>query len=132
MQRYDGDALQASNESGPLTLCIENIGQEREWIVARASDGDVTLRYHAVPEGGLQGTGTTIIPIPLNEDPPKELYRYIIEWDLIHAPVGTRTVSTLEDGPAPVEKTGLPDALTGLTFFVGPLKAYSPFEQEPG
>ena len=50
MQRYDGDALQASNESGPLTLCIENIGQEREWIVARASDGDVTLRYHAVPE----------------------------------------------------------------------------------
>ena len=150
-QRYDGGAIAASDSSGILPLYTIDGGSDgnsRHWHVKRATNGNVNVRYRAMPrivddatpigprvdlrrdQGGLQGFGITFIPVRPGGKLPKQFYNNIVEWDLSRSPPGTRAVSTLGEAPSSVQKIGPADVLSRLVYAAGPLKSY-PTATEP-
>ena len=144
-QRYDDIALQASDDSGPLSLHIcdsSDSDPQRYWLVRRPTHGDVTIQYRALPRpvdektpigprvdlrnehGGLQGSGLTVIPIPPSSASKERLYTLSVQWDLGTAPEGTRAVWTFGEGPEPVKRIGPASLLANCIYAVGPIKSY--------
>jgi predicted metalloprotease with PDZ domain len=142
-QRYDGDALTATDASGALPLTQKDAAPQsfetlRDWQVTRATSGAVTVRFRAVPRqvdagtrpgplfdlraenGGLSGAGLAFLPYPTGG----KRYRLQLHWDIRGLSAPDRVVSCLADGDASL--VGTPEALTECYYAVGPLQVYPP------
>lgn len=142
-QRYDGDAIRATDANGdvPLTSKEEPTTpflSYRDWQVSRASAGDVTLTYRAVPRavdehtrngplfdlreeaGGLDGAGFTFIAPPVAERP----YAIHLHWDLSDMPAGSRGIWTFGEGDVSVVQPA--EELATSFYYAGPVKSYPP------
>lgn len=138
--RYDGNALQASDEQGALPLAIEDEPPTPQWIyrdwkISRPTVGDVVLTYHAPSRhvtaatnngplfdlreeaGGFAGAGIGFLALPTKEGP----WRISLKWDLSDAPAGSRAEWSLGDGD--VEVTAPAETLGYSYYMVGPLKS---------
>jgi carboxypeptidase C (cathepsin A) len=141
--RYDGNALQASDDEGPLSLTQRDgtarpFGTDRDWLVTRATSGPVTVRFRIPPRqvdantrpgplfdlraesGGLMGSGLTFLPHPLT----RNLYHIQLTWDLSTAPPTDRGMSCFGDGNVRFDAIG--EALASCYYAVGPLQVYPP------
>lgn len=139
--RYDGDALTARDDRGPLPLVQTEQpptpqGVYRQWSTTRATAGDVVVSYKAPPRvvtastnngplfdlrkesGGFMGAGVGFLATPMGEGP----YSVNLKWDLADAPTGSRGVWTHGEGDV---KVVLPaEALAFSYYGVGPLRSY--------
>ena len=141
--RYDGDALQAADEEGPLPLtqrdsAPRSFGTDRDWLTSRATSGPVTIRFRITPRrvdantrpgplfdlraesGGLMGSGLTFLPHPLADSP----YHIQLTWDLSALPPTHHAVSCFGDGNREFDATG--EGLASCYYAVGPLQVYPP------
>jgi len=139
--RYDGDALTARDDQGPVPLVQSEEpptpqGVYRRWSVSRATVGDVVVRYRAPPRrvtaatnngplfdlrqeaGGFMGAGVGFVATPIKAGP----YRVHLHWDLSGAPAGA--FGTWSFGEGDVDKVLAADQLAFSYYGVGPLKAY--------
>lgn len=139
-QRYDGDAVQASDASGALPLTISDEPSTpflsyRDWHVSRATSGDVTLIYRAVPRavdehtrngplfdlreeaGGLDGAGFTFIAPPVAKAP----YAIHLHWDMSDMPAGSRGIWSFGEGDVSVVKPA--EELATTFYYAGPVKS---------
>lgn len=142
-QRYDGDAIKASDASGPLALTATEepptpFLSYRDWHVARATSGDVTLAYRAVPRavdehtrngplfdlreeaGGLDGAGFTFLAPPVAKTP----YAIHLHWDMSDMPAGSRGIWSFGEGDVTVVK--LAEELATTYYYAGPVKSFPP------
>jgi len=142
--RYDGDALTARDDQGPIPLTQSEEpptpqGVYRRWSVGRATVGDVVVSYRAPPRrvtaatnngplfdlreeaGGFIGAGVGFLAAPVAPGP----WRVKLTWD---APAGFRGVWSLGEGTV---ETVLPSEAIAFSYYtVGPLKSY-PTEPDP-
>jgi len=145
-----GDILVASDSSGPLPITIrpdDNDTTVEQWCASRDTHGDVTLTLQPRPrdvdintpigprsdlrcdQGGLIGGVRSFLP---RVDANGDTYRFIVEWDLSHAPGGTRAVWTYGEGPEPVVKEGHIGMLWNTVLMVGPINSSPPaFTERP-
>jgi predicted metalloprotease with PDZ domain len=117
--------ISARDAKGPLHLSVRDIdlpeagmrdavggGPSREWTVDRTVHGPVTVRYGVPAEaslpprgpappfafsadgGGVSAAGHVFLLLP----PGDVRYRTSVDWDLSHAPKGSRGVSSLGEG----------------------------------
>lgn len=109
--------------------------QDRRWILERATQGDVSVRYAIAPRvitpstrpgplidtrtelWGFYGSGNTMLALPVEGWPRKVR----IDWDLSHMPDGARAASSLGEGDA--EATVTDQNLYSSFFMAGPLKS---------
>ena len=138
----DASALSARDAAGPLALRVEHdppdpsgFRQDRRWRAARATQGDVVVRYAATPREitpqtppgplydmrrereGFHGAGSIIIALP-PEGWPRQVR---IDWDLSRMTPGARGVSSLGEGPV---RATLPRRSVDTSFFMaGPLSS---------
>jgi hypothetical protein len=138
--QYDGDALAASDDSGPLPLTYEDTSErnaDRTWSATRDPAGQVTVRVKAVPRktvtpggpridlrydrGGIIGFGYGFLPHP----PANEDWEVHVDWDIPDsAPSGTRTASSLGDGLKSQSVAVPTKVIPRCAFAVGPLHRY--------
>lgn len=146
--RYDGDALQARDDQGPIALSQAEEpptpqGTYRRWIVGRATVGDVVVSYKAPPRkitaatnngplfdlreenGGFAGSGNGFIATPVAAGP----YRVKLTWDLAASAPGSRGIWSLGEGT--VEAVVPADVLAFSYYYVGPMQSYPP-KDDPG
>ena len=142
-QRYDGDAIKASDASGNLPLTITEepptpFLSYRDWHVARATTGDVTLSYRAVPRvvdehtrngplfdlreeaGGMDGAGFTFIAPPVVKTP----YAINLHWDMSDMPAGSRGIWSFGEGDVSIVKPA--EELATTFYYAGPVNSYPP------
>lgn len=136
--RYDGNAITAQDDSGPLELSAEDEPPTPQWVyrhwkVTRATVGDVIITYKAPPRqvsantnngplfdlreeaGGFAGAGVGFLVLPVKEGP----YQVHLTWDLADAPAGSRGEWSLADGNTTVE---VPAQVLAFSYYaVGPL-----------
>jgi hypothetical protein len=140
-QRYDGDAIQARDATGALPLTIKDepatpFLSYRDWAVGRATSGDVTLTYRAIPRkvdastrngplfdvreeaGGVYGAGFTFLAPPVAPGP----HTLHLHWDLSAMPAGSRGIWSFGEGD--VTKVTEAEQLATTFFFAGPVKSY--------
>ena len=139
--RYDGDALSARDDAGPIPLTQSEEpptpqGVYRRWSVGRATRGDVVVSYKAPPRrvtaatnngplfdlreeaGGFAGSGNGFLATPVRSGP----WKVRLSWDLSAAPKGSRGVWSLGEGAV---ETVIPSDVLAFSFYaVGPLKSY--------
>ncbi len=139
--RYDGDALTARDDDGPVPLTQSEEpptpqGVYRRWSVTRATHGDVTVNFHAPPRhitaatnngplfdlreeaGAFLGAGVGFMATPVPPGP----WRVHLAWDLSGAPAGSRGVWSMGDGAV---DTVLPSEALAFSYYgVGPLKRF--------
>ncbi|EFX03769.1 peptidase m61 domain containing protein [Grosmannia clavigera kw1407] len=138
-QQYGKDSLQAFDNMGMLELAVSDATNERVWFVKRATCGDVSLQFNALPRpvdadtppgprvdlreqfGGILGVGSSFLPLPPNRNSDAQ-YESTIEWDLGQSPYGTRTVCSFGEGTGPIRRKGSPSLLRDPVFGVGPLR----------
>lgn len=136
-QQYNASDIQASDDSGKLSLSHSDDEDDRHYKVERATVGDVVLAFTARPklqpgkleflhmgaendEKALFGPGMGFIPTPTGKN-----YTISLDWDLSKAPNGTRAVWSFGEG-ASVTKTG-PASFVGESFFaVGQMNSFPP------
>lgn len=146
--RYDGDALQARDDQGPIALSQAEEpptpqGTYRRWIVGRATVGDVVVSYKAPPRkitaatnngplfdlreenGGFDGSGNGFIATPVASGP----YRVKLTWDLSASAPGSRGIWSLGEGT--VETVVPAEVLAFSYYYVGPMQSY-PQKDDPG
>lgn len=146
--RYDGDALQARDDQGPIALSQAEEpptpqGTYRRWIVGRATVGDVVVSYKAPPRkitaatnngplfdlreenGGFAGSGNGFIATPVASGP----YRVKLTWDLSASAPGSRGIWSLGEGT--VETVVPAEVLAFSYYYVGPMQSY-PQKDDPG
>ena len=137
--RYDGSALSARDDAGPLPLAIKDgepgpFGVARHWLVTRATQGPIVLSFTALPRavdehtrpgplfdlraeaGGINGAGLSFLPLP-----PKGEFELKLHWDMAALPPGSLAVSSYGEGD--VALTGPAQRLSSAYYAVGPLKA---------
>lgn len=138
--RYDGNAITARDDSGPLELIAEDEPPTPQWIyrhwkVSRATVGDVVVTYKAPPRqvsaatnngplfdlreeaGGFAGAGVGFLALPVKDGP----YQVNLRWDLAEAPSGSRGEWSLGDGDTSVE---VPAEVLAFSYYaVGPLQS---------
>ena len=141
--RYDGDALTARDDNGPLALTQTEEpptpqGVYRRWSVTRATNGDVVVTYKAPPRrvtaatnngplfdlreeaGGFAGAGVGFIATPVAPGP----YSVRLTWDLSDAPRDSFGVWSLGEGEV---NTVAPSDLLSFSYYaVGPLNRFPP------
>jgi predicted metalloprotease with PDZ domain len=140
-QRYDGNALTASDDAGALALVQRDaaptpFGTDRDWLASRPPKGTVTARFRVVPRlvdantrpgplfdlraeaGGVMGAGMTFVPIPIDQG----RYRISIRWNLSGVPTSFRAVSCRADDDATFNDAA--KSLTECYYAVGPLRVY--------
>lgn len=143
-QRYDGDALTATDDQGELPFTYNDIndGADRHWFPKRDPVGDVVVSFTAEPRGdidnlsgradlrydraGVMGQGSTFIPYP----PRHEIWNMTVTWDIHEsAPDGTRSTSAFGDAQESTE-VGYPSRVVGDSMFaVGPLQRWPSWDQ---
>ncbi|MFN4184896.1 MAG: hypothetical protein ACK4M6_08925 [Hyphomonas sp.] len=136
------ETLVAEDEAGPLPLTIEedpadpsDFRQDRRWLAARASQGDVTVRYTIEPRvitsatrpgplidtrtelTGFYGSGNTMLALPVSGW-PREV---ALDWNLDELTPGARAASSLGEGN--VTATVTAQNLNNSFFFAGPLRS---------
>lgn len=136
------ETLTAEDAAGPLPLTIEEdpadpseFRQDRRWIAARASQGDVTVRYTIEPRiitaatrpgplidtrtelTGFYGAGNTMLALPVSGWPRQVALR----WDLADLAPGARAASSLGEGN--VTATVTAQNLNNTFFMAGPLRS---------
>lgn len=139
--RYDGDALTARDDQGPLSLIQSEEpptpqGVYRRWSVGRASVGDVVVSYRAPPRkvtaatnngplfdlreesGGFAGSGNGFLATPVRPGP----WRVHLDWDLTAAPAGARGIWSLGEGA--VDTVVPSEVLAFSYYYVGPVRSY--------
>jgi len=142
-QRYDGDAIHAHDASGDLPLTLKEepttpFLSYRDWLAGRATSGDVTLTYRAVPRvvnehtrngplfdlreeaGGLDGAGFTFVAPPVAEGP----YTLHVHWDMAGMPAGSRGIWSLGEGDVTIVRPA--EILAETFYYAGPVKSYPP------
>ena len=135
--RYDGDALQARDDAGPLPLVQDEEpptpqGIYRRWKAARDSVGPVVIHFAAPPRavtaatnngplfdlraenGGFIGAGVGFMAAPARLGP----YHVKLHWDV---PAGWRGVWSL--GAGDVDTVAPAEVLAFSYYAVGPLKS---------
>ncbi|MDH0867346.1 hypothetical protein [Mitsuaria sp. GD03876] len=137
---YDARAISARDDQGELPLTIEDepptpTGHYRRWLPARATSGDVRLRYGTAPRvvdaktrngplfdlrseaGGVVGAGIYFLAPPAGE----QRYRLSLRWNLDRVPTGWRGVSSFGEGPRTAEATS---EMLGFSYFAaGPVRS---------
>jgi len=144
--RYDGDALTASDASGPLPLSYTDdnaTDAQRIWRASRDPTGMIQVRFHAEPrktnsstpsgprvdlrddQGGVVGMGAGFIPYP----PAEEDWEVEVHWDIpSSAPAGTRYASSLGD-VQDSSAVGHPSTVLSKSYFaVGQLQRWPPWD----
>ncbi len=139
--RYDGKALTARDDQGPLPLTQSEEpptpqGVYRRWSVGRASVGDVVVSYRAPPRkvtaatnngplfdlreeaGGFAGSGNGFLATPVRPGP----WQVHLAWDLTAAPAGARGVWSLGEGA--VDTVVPAEVLAFSYYYVGPVRSY--------
>ena len=136
------ETLVAEDAAGPLPLTIEedpadptDFRQDRRWIAARATQGDVTVRYTIEPRvitsatrpgplidtrtelTGFYGSGNTMLALPVSGW-PREV---ALSWNLTELEPGARGASSLGEGD--VTATVTAQNLNNSFFFAGPLRS---------
>ncbi|PKP79984.1 MAG: hypothetical protein CVT79_17210 [Alphaproteobacteria bacterium HGW-Alphaproteobacteria-18] len=136
------ETLVAEDGAGPLPLTIEedpadpsDFRQDRRWIAARATQGDVTVRYTIEPRvitsatrpgplidtrtelTGFYGSGNTMLALPVSGW-PREV---ALGWNLEDLTSGARAASSLGEGD--VTATVTAQNLNNSFFFAGPLRS---------
>lgn len=136
------ETLVAEDAAGPLPLTIEedpvdpsDFRQDRRWIAARASQGDVTVRYTIEPRvitaatrpgplidtrtelTGFYGAGNTMLALPVSGW-PREV---ALTWDLSELAPGARAASSLGEGNVTASVTA--QNLNNTFFMAGPLRS---------
>lgn len=147
-QQYDKDAIQISDDSGPLDFSVSDVENERTWVVERATCGDVVFRFDALPRsinadtppgprvdlreqfGGLLAAGSSFLPLPPDRI-PEDQYLSTLEWDLSQSPDGTRAVWSFGEGVGPIQRTGSLSVLRDSVFGVGPLRRLIDSDTDP-
>ena len=138
---YEASELLASDEAGvvPLTQREEDPRPEgvyRQYVVERATQGDVTVRYAARPRsvtaqtnngplfdmreenGGFTAAGISFLAVPATEHP----YRVSLNWDLSRMPPDSIGVWSLGEGNV---ETVAPAQQLAFTFYgAGPFRTY--------
>jgi hypothetical protein len=139
--RIDGDALLARDDAGELTLAIEDEpplphGNFRRWRTERATEGDVLVRYRALPRevsaatrpgplydlraegGGLSGAGINFLALPETT----HSYRVRLRWDL--AAFGKDAIGVWSLGEGEVE-TVMPMQRVAFSYYAaGPMRRF--------
>lgn len=136
------ETLVAEDAAGPLPLTIEedpvdpsDFRQDRRWLAARATQGDVTVRYTIEPRlitsatrpgplidtrtelTGFYGSGNTMLALPVSGW-PREV---ALDWNLEDLTPGARAASSLGEGD--VTATVTAQNLNNSFFFAGPLRS---------
>lgn len=137
---YAADAIEARDDAGPLPLTLKEGAPDpsmvfREYLVSRATVGNVTVRYSGTPRavdahtrngplydlraeaGGLLGAGMYFLALPSDE----RRYQITLDWDLTQAAPGTRGVWSLGEGRQTL--SGTSGDLFQSGFAVGPVKS---------
>lgn len=137
---YAPEAIDASDDAGKLTLTTVDGPPDpsmvfRQYRVDRATVGNVTVRYTGKPRhvdattrngplydlraeaGGLLGAGMYFLALPADE----QTHQVTLDWDLSHAPAGTRGVWSLGEGRQTHEASSM--ALFTSGFAIGPVKS---------
>lgn len=137
----DADSFTVTDDAGALALQQADetptaMGAYRRWMGARATVGDVTVRYFApvrlvdrftingpfydlrAEAGGVCGAGVTFLALPDTAG----VYDIAIAWNLAQAPAGARGVCGWGEGP--VRLTGTMDDLAYTYYMAGPLRSY--------
>jgi len=139
----DPSSLVAQDELGQIPMTIEedpedpsNFGQDRRWIVDRATKGDVVVTYTLEPRtitsstrpgplidtrtelSGFYGSGNTMLALPV-DGWPRDIE---VEWDLSALPEGTRAASSIGLGNS-FEADMSSQDLNNTFFMAGPLKS---------
>ena len=139
--RYDGAALTARDEAGPIPLAQSEEaptpqGTYRRWSVGRATQGDVTISFDAPPRavsaatnngplfdlreeaGAFLGAGVGFLATPVRSGP----WRVHLAWDLSQSPAGSRGVWSYGDGAVDIV---LPSEALEFSYYAGgALKRY--------
>ncbi|MET0338880.1 MAG: hypothetical protein ABW063_14095 [Caulobacter sp.] len=144
--RYDGDALTARDDAGPLPLTQSEEsptpqGVYRRWSASRPTKGDVVVSYAAPPRavsaatnngplfdlrtegGGFIGAGVGFLATPVRPGP----WQVRLRWDLSASPAGSRGAWTYGDGAVNIVLPS--EALSFSYFAAGPLKSHP---EKPG
>lgn len=139
--RIEGDAIEVRDAAGAIALTVEDEpplphGNFRRWRVARATEGDVTVRYRALPRevsaatrpgplydlraegGGLSAAGINFLALPENELD----YRVRLKWDLSGFGPGAIGIWSLGEGE--VEAVAPMEGLAFSYYAAGPLRRY--------
>ena len=136
------ETLVAEDAAGPLPLTIEedpvdpsDFRQDRRWLAARATQGDVTVRYTIEPRvitsatrpgplidtrtelTGFYGSGNTMLALPVSGWPRD----VALDWNLEELTPGARAASSLGEGD--VTATVTAQNLNNSFFFAGPLRS---------
>jgi hypothetical protein len=138
---YTASEIVARDARGVLALRTEDEparpeGVYRRYLVDRATEGDVLVRYAAHPrvvgpstnngplfdmraEGaGFEGGGMTFLALPPTETP----YRFSLDWNLADMPKGSRGVWSLGEGSV---ATISPAQQIAFSYYAaGPLRTY--------
>jgi len=140
--RYDGDALSAADDSGPLPLSYTDTNDtdaQRTWVSTRDPAGEIVVRFLAEPrktdaqtpsgpridlrddQGGVVGMGAGFIPYP----PAEEEWDVRVRWVVPEsAPAGTHFASSVGD-ERDSSAVGLPSRIIAKAYFaVGPLQRW--------
>jgi hypothetical protein len=76
-------------------------------------------------KGGLQGAGTSFIPLPPWGQDNSTCCQIAVEWDLKDVPEATRAIWTFGEGPGRIEATGNLDYyIWNSQYMVGPVLSY--------
>jgi hypothetical protein len=133
--RYDGQALTARDDAGPIPLSQSEEpptpqGTYRRWSVARATVGDVIVSFDAPPRpvtaatnngplfdlreeaNAFLGAGVGFLATPVRSGP----WRVHLAWDLSSSPAGSRGVWSFGDGT--VDAT-LPSEALEFSYYAG-------------
>lgn len=142
-QQYEAVQIEVVDAQGPVPLVQKddpvdqsNFMYFRRWQVARATEGDVTVRYQAMAEafrpklgsgppfdlrpeaGGLNGAGVTFLALPDTSKP----YSLSLDWDLAAMPPGSRGAQSLGEGE--LKLVGPVELLANTFYMAGPMKSY--------
>lgn len=141
---YSESDVYASDVAGRVPfIFVDETATLQQWRLGRDPVSDLTLQMDVFPRkvdirtalgprvdlrldhGGVQGSAGWFLP----QVTQGELYIHAVEWDLSHAPPGTRAVWSHGEGPHRIEQFSTLDAFQRTIFMVGPIQSCPPEPQ---
>lgn len=136
---YNSETFKIIDQKGDIPLVQRDLAgtstiASREWSVARATVGDVTISYRvptrSLPKAGVpnlelraeamavSGAGLTFLAIPQQD----KIYQTRLRWDLSELPPGSEGVWAY--GKGDVEHTGPSTDIANSFFFAGKMRSF--------